>query len=66
MDRTPRDATVLAVTEWEDAVQPMVYTKTYGAGRVLYIALGHDAATYAHPAFRQMVIQGLRWACSVA
>jgi type 1 glutamine amidotransferase len=63
LDRSPGGATVLATAEWEGSAQPMVYTRSYGKGKVLYIALGHDAATFEHPAFRRLVVQGLRWAC---
>jgi type 1 glutamine amidotransferase len=63
LDRAPRNAIVLATAEWQERVRPMIYVKPYGKGRVLYIALGHDQATYGHPAFRQLVMQGLAWAC---
>ncbi len=66
LDRAPRDATVLAVAEWQGSAQPMVYVKPYGVGKVLYVAPGHDEATYGHPAFRRLVMQGLAWACDAA
>ena len=40
---------------------PLVYVKTHGKGRVHYNALGHDEKALKHPAFRQLVRQGLLW-----
>lgn len=52
------DITVLASAEgW-----PLLYVKTHGKGRVHYNALGHDQKALQHPAFRQLVCQGLAWA----
>ena len=65
LDREPVGATVLATAEWEDRPQPMVYAKSAGQGRVCYNALGHDAAAFNHLAFRQLVVQGARWAAGL-
>jgi type 1 glutamine amidotransferase len=65
LDREPAGATVLATAEWEERAQPMVYAKSSGKGRVCYNALGHDAAAFNHPAFRQLVVQGARWAAGL-
>ncbi len=62
LDRTPRGAHVLATAFWEDKPQPLIYTKSNG--RVLYNALGHDQTAYNHPAFRRLIIQGVRWMIS--
>jgi type 1 glutamine amidotransferase len=62
LDRTPRDARILATATWEGAEQPLVYVKPYGQGTVVYNALGHDSAAWEHPAFRALVTQGLAWA----
>lgn len=41
---------------------PVVYVREPGAGRVCYIALGHDARAWAHPSFRRLLVQAVRWA----
>jgi len=64
LDREPEGADILATAVWEDKVQPLVYTKSYGKGKVLYNALGHDRAAYENPAFQKLVIQGLKWICT--
>lgn len=62
LDRKPHQARVLATATWRGKPQPLVYTKPYGRGMVLYNALGHDQATFEHPAFRTLIVQGLAWA----
>ncbi len=63
LDRHPEGAHILATALWEDKVQPLVYTKDYGKGKVLYNAMGHDGAAYENPAFQKLVAQGLKWMC---
>ena len=40
---------------------PSVYVKSYGAGRVCYLAPGHDRRSLAHP-YAQLVRQAIAWA----
>lgn len=40
---------------------PLLYTKSFGKGRVQYNALGHDIKALGHPSFRRLVVQGLQW-----
>jgi uncharacterized protein len=56
---------VLATTRFEDyddALMPVVWTKTYGAGRVFYNSLGHQANIVALPQVMTMMSRGMRWA----
>lgn len=43
---------------------PVVYVKRHGVGRVCYVALGHDARSWAHPSFQRLVVQATLWAGS--
>ena len=44
-------------------VMPVVWTRHYGAGRVFFCALGHQAPEFsAQPAARELVRRGLLWA----
>ena len=61
LDRPPEGANILATALWEDKAQPILYTKSYGKGKVLYNALGHDEAAYNHPVFQKLMIQGIQW-----
>jgi type 1 glutamine amidotransferase len=45
-----------------DGDLPLVWTKTYGSGRVYYNALGHFDAAWDEPGFRAQLAGGLRWA----
>jgi type 1 glutamine amidotransferase len=40
---------------------PLLYTRTWGKGRVHYNALGHDQASLQKPVVRTLVLQGLAW-----
>ena len=61
LDRKPSDARVLLTTFWEGSEQPMMYSKPYGKGEVLYIVLGHDLATFENPSFRKLITKGVKW-----
>lgn len=41
---------------------PMVYTRRHGAGRVCYIAPGHDGRALGQPAYARLVHQAIAWA----
>ena len=57
----PSAVTVLATAMWKGKPQPMAYTKTYGKGKVFYIALGHDERALTHPEFLKMLRRGVDW-----
>lgn len=40
---------------------PVVWTRTYGQGRVCYLGPGHCAATIKHPIMEALIMQGLQW-----
>jgi len=52
---------VLATAMWRGKRQPIAYTKSYGKGRVFYLALGHDERSLTHPEFRKMLVRGVDW-----
>jgi type 1 glutamine amidotransferase len=41
---------------------PMVYVKEHGAGRVAYLAMGHDARSLDHPTYRTLFTRAVAWA----
>ena len=41
---------------------PVLYTRRSGAGRICYLALGHDMRAWGQPPFRTIVRQALAWA----
>lgn len=57
----PVRCTLLAQTYWQGKQMPMVYTRTEGKGRIVYIALGHSEQAWQHPEFKKLLLRGLRW-----
>ena len=55
--------TVLARrTRADGVVIPVMYAREVGAGRVVYLALGHDMRAWGEPSFRALVRQAMTWA----
>jgi uncharacterized protein len=42
--------------------QPVVWAHTFGHGRVVYVAFGHDAASLHQPELCRLLQQAVRWA----
>ncbi len=61
LDYDPR-VTVLASALWKGAAMPVVWTTSWGKGRVFYLALGHDGPACAADHFRLLLARGARWA----
>jgi uncharacterized protein len=54
---------VLATTTFPDGtVMPVVWTKSYGKGRVFYCSLGHHVDVIEPPEILAMVTRGILWA----
>jgi len=53
---------ILLSATYEGKRYPMTWIKTYGDGKVVYIAPGHDFRTFLHPNFLQLVEQAVQWA----
>ena len=39
----------------------MAYAKSYGQGRVVYLANGHTLRAWNHPEFRKMLLRAVAW-----
>jgi type 1 glutamine amidotransferase len=56
------DVQVLAVRHRADGVEiPVMYARERGAGRVVYLALGHDLRAWGEPPVRELVRRALLW-----
>ena len=53
---------VLASSLWKGEKVPVVWTKSWGDGRVFYLALGHDAAACRDTNFEMLLVRGSLWA----
>jgi type 1 glutamine amidotransferase len=63
-DYDPR-VQVLASALWKGQAMPVAWTKTWGKGRVFYLALGHNPEACQHEMFKVMFARGARWAGTV-
>jgi type 1 glutamine amidotransferase len=57
-------ALATAATPATDAVQPMLWAREHGGGRVVYDALGHHPPSYAVPEHREIVRRAIGWVTS--
>jgi type 1 glutamine amidotransferase len=53
---------VHAITRFDKVEMPVAWTKYYGAGRVFYCSLGHQANIVEMPETLEMMRRGLLWA----
>jgi type 1 glutamine amidotransferase len=60
LDVSHLDMTVPLVHH-QDADFPLIWTKTYGKGRVYYSALGHDPSTWDDRSVQEMYFEGIKW-----
>ena len=52
---------VLLSSIWQGKKHPMAYTKQYGKGKVVYLALGHDRRAFANPEFQKLCLRSVNW-----
>jgi len=52
---------VLFTTNHPDCDETIGWVRRYGRAKVCGIMLGHDAAAYANPNFRQLIARSIRW-----
>jgi type 1 glutamine amidotransferase len=51
-----------AYSDWSKKVEPIVFVKPYGKGRVVHNVLGHDTRARENPVFQTLLIRGVEWA----
>jgi type 1 glutamine amidotransferase len=60
---TRPDVRVVAWRETDAGTEPLVHTRRFGDGRVVYVQLGHDMRIWGEPGMRRLVRRAARWAC---
>lgn len=60
-DYDPR-VNVLATALWRGVARPVAWTKSWGEGRVFYLALGHDPEACRNEHFGLLLTRGAAWA----
>ncbi len=53
-----------ADSDWSKKTEPLVFTLSYGQGRVFHEAFGHDAKALEHPSIRAIIQRGCEWAAT--
>jgi len=53
-----------AYSEWSGKVEPIVFVKRYGEGRVVQNVLGHSMASKQNAAYQRLLINGVEWAAT--
>ncbi|MBT5873323.1 MAG: ThuA domain-containing protein [Candidatus Latescibacteria bacterium] len=61
LDYDPRNQ-VLCSALYNGRAVPVAWTKSWGEGRVFYLALGHDGKACEHENFRSILQRGATWA----
>ncbi|MER6205879.1 ThuA domain-containing protein [Streptomyces sp. NPDC001642] len=60
---TRPDVRVVAWRQTGAGLEPLVHTRRFGNGRVVYIQLGHDMRIWGEPRMRRLLRRAARWAC---
>jgi len=55
---------VTADSEWSKKTEPLIFTKSYGQGRVVHNAYGHDGKALKTPNVQKIILRGTEWAAS--
>lgn len=55
------DVKMLLRTDHPKNDPSLAWVREFGRSRVFYLQLGHDSKAWAHPAFRKILLQGIRW-----
>ena len=58
------DVLVTADSDWSNKTEPLVFTKTYGKGRVVHNAFGHDRKALITPSVQKIIARGVEWAAT--
>jgi type 1 glutamine amidotransferase len=60
----PITVLVEADSDWSKKTEPLVFVRTYGEGRVVHNAFGHDRKAILHPTVAKLVARGAEWAAT--
>jgi type 1 glutamine amidotransferase len=55
---------VSADSDWSEQTEPMVFTRSYGQGRCVHNALGHDRKAIMNPINQKLIARGVEWAAT--
>jgi type 1 glutamine amidotransferase len=55
---------IQADSAWSKKTEPLVFVKSYGQGRVVHNAYGHDGKALKTPTVQKIIIRGTEWAAT--
>ena len=58
----PIEVLVEADSDWSKKTEPLVFTVSYGQGRVFHETFGHDAKALKNPTVQKLIQRGCEWA----
>jgi len=61
---TPIHVLVTADSDFSEKTEPMVFTCSYGQGRCVHNALGHDHKAIKNKSCRKLIARGVEWAAT--
>ena len=60
----PIEVLAEADSDWSKKTEPLVFTRTYGKGRVVHNAFGHDRKAILTPEVARIIARGTEWAAT--
>ena len=60
----PITVLVEAFSDWSKKVEPLVFVREYGNGRVVHNAFGHDGKAILNPCVAKIIARGVEWAAT--
>jgi len=60
----PINVLATADSDWSKKTEPLVFTLSYGKGRVFHEAFGHDVKALDNPAIARLICRGCEWAAT--
>jgi len=58
------DVLVSAYSDWSKQTEPLVFSRSYGQGRSVHNALGHDFKAIKNPSMQQIIRRAVEWAAT--
>jgi len=55
---------IQADSDWSKKTEPLIFVKSYGQGRVVHNAYGHDGKALKTPSVQKIIIRGTEWAAT--
>ena len=58
------DVLVSTYSDWSEQTEPLAFSRSYGKGRCVHNALGHDFKAIKNPSMQQIIRRAVEWAAT--